>query len=99
MSKKTYDVTLSTPVVIDGKETSFIDIRKPKAGELRGLKLSDILQMDCTAMMALLPRITTPPLDAAQLGELDLADFTTMSVKTVSFFAKPGQLEQMKLSS
>lgn len=93
MTKKTYDVTLSKAVQIDGKEVTGIDLRKPKSGELRGLKLTDILQMDVDSMITLLPRISMPPLSGVQAGNLEPEDLTALSVKAVSFFAKPGQLE------
>lgn len=99
MSKKTYDVTLSNSIKVDGKDVTGVDIRKPNSGELRGLKLTDILQMDIDSMFKLLPRITTPPLSPQQVAECDPADLTAMSVKTVSFFAKPGQLKQLAQSS
>ncbi|KFA28137.1 tail protein, partial [Xanthomonas vasicola pv. vasculorum NCPPB 1326] len=39
-----------------------INVRKPGAGELRGLKLTDVLQLDVTALATLLPRISSPTL-------------------------------------
>lgn len=35
-------VTLSQPLTIDGRPETIITVRKPKAGELRGLKLIDL---------------------------------------------------------
>ncbi|WP_157946781.1 phage tail assembly protein [Thalassobius sp. I31.1] len=86
-------VTLNDPVTVDGNPVSEITLRKPTSGELRGLSLVDILRMETTAMLNLLPRITQPPLNAAQLGALDPADFTDLAGKTVLFFAKKQQLE------
>lgn len=86
-------VTLSTPVTIDGTEVSKITLRKPGTGELRGLKLTDILQMDVSTMIRLLPRITMPPLSEAQVSSLPPEDFTDFAGKTVVFFARKEQLE------
>lgn len=85
-------VTLSTAVRIDGKDVQLIALRKPRTGELRGLKLTDVLQMDTDAMIRLLPRITAPALSPAQVADLDPADFVALCGKVVLFFAKPSDL-------
>jgi len=85
--------TLSKPVKIDGKDVSEITLRKPATGEMRGLSLVNILQMDINTMIKLLPRISNPPLNEQQVAELELEDFTELAGKTVLFFAKKEQLE------
>jgi hypothetical protein len=82
-------VTLSNPLKIDGKDETIFTVRKPKAGELRGLKLIDLMQMDVSAMIVALPRITQPPLSPEQVSGLDLADFTKFGTKIVGFFGDP----------
>lgn len=79
-------VTLTEALKIDGADEKTIGVRKPKAGELRGLKLVDLMQMDVTALMVVLPRITQPPLSPEQVSGLDLADLTKFGVKVVGFF-------------
>lgn len=90
MTEKTKkpDVTLTTAIKVDGKDVTGVDLRKPSTGELRGLKLTDVMQMDTDAMLKLLPRITVPPLSGAQVADLDPADFLAMCGKTVLFFTK-----------
>ena len=39
-------VTLETPIKRGDKEITEIQVRKPKAGELRGVSLSALMQMD-----------------------------------------------------
>ena len=93
------DVTLSEPIKIDGKDVTGIDLRKPMPGELRGLKLTDILQMDASAMQKLLPRITQPPMSETQVARVDPADFLELCTKTVRFFVEKSQLQGLGLET
>lgn len=91
-------ITLTEPVKIDGKDVSEIKLRKPMVGELRGLSMSSILQMDITTLSTLFERITMPPMSPDQIAKLDPADFTEMGVKALLFFAKKNQLEGLGLN-
>ncbi len=87
-------VTLSAPITIDGQDVNEITLRKPSPGELRGLSMVDVLRMDIDTMFKLLPRITQPPLSAAQISsEIEPEDFTELASKTLLFFAKKEQLD------
>lgn len=79
-------VSLSAPIDIDGAKEQLITLRKPKSGELRGLKLVDLMQMDVSALMTLLPRITQPPMSPQQVSDLDLKDLTRFGTKVIGFF-------------
>lgn len=94
---KMNSVTLSEPVTIDGNAVTQIDLRKPRAGEMRGMTLTDILRMDAMTMIKLLPRISTPPLNETQVANMDAADFTELATKTVLFFMPKEQLEGQML--
>jgi len=89
-------VTLSEPVTIDGKKAAKITLRKPVSGELRGLNLANIMQMDVSTMIRLLPRITMPPLDEGQVAALPPEDLMDLSMRTVGFFAQKSQLQQLQ---
>ncbi|RYH02826.1 phage tail assembly protein [Salipiger sp. IMCC34102] len=91
-------VTLQDPIEIDGKPVAEIELRKPGTGELRGLKLTDLLQMDVDAMSKLIPRISQPYLGPAELARLDPADFAAICVVVTTFFAKRRQLEGTALT-
>lgn len=95
-TKTDNSVTLSAPVRVDGKDVTEITIREPKAGEMRGLLMVQIAQMDTTHLMKLLPRITVPSLSEAQLSDLRLSDFFALSTKAVSFLVPPDQLRQFQ---
>lgn len=63
-----------------------ISLREPDAGDLRGLNLPDVLNMQQQAMATLLPRISTPALTPDEYRKLHAADFTALAVKVVGFF-------------
>ena len=67
-------VTLRDPLSVGGKKIDSIHIREPKAGELRGIKLIDVMQMDVAAYEMLLPRITEPALSIEQVRDLSVGD-------------------------
>ena len=92
--QKLNTVTLVNPVTIDGNQVSEITVRKPMGGDLRGLKLTDILQMDMNAMTKLLPRITQPSLSPQQLQtDIEPEDLTDLCSKVVLFFVRREQLD------
>lgn len=72
-----------------------VTLRKPEVGSLRGLKMTDLLQMDVNAMLLVLPRATEPALLPAEVAALDPADFLTLSGTLVSFFMTPDQQAQL----
>lgn len=78
-------VTLDTPIIRGETEVSTITLRRPKAGELRGLSIADIARLEVTAMLKLLPRITTPILNEAELANLPSEDLTALSNEAGSF--------------
>ena len=72
-------------------EVKTISLREPLAGDLRGLALPDVLQMQQQAITTLLPRISTPALTPDEYRKLHVADFTALAVKVVSFFVDPDE--------
>lgn len=86
MTANAATVSLAAGPVIDGKTLKRVDLRRPQAGELRGLQLTLILQMDVNAMFSLLPRITTPRLDQVALEKLTAEDLTALSAEVCGFF-------------
>lgn len=80
-------VTLSTPVVRGETTIDKFNIRKPKAGELRGgITLQDILTTDATAMLKLIPRLTDPPLREDEADNLEPDDFSEICGVIRGFF-------------
>jgi hypothetical protein len=82
---ETRSITLDTPIVRGETGIASVAIRKPRAGELRGVTLTDLLQMDVTALTRVLPRITEPALTEHEVSGMDPADLTQMGTAVAGF--------------
>lgn len=78
-------ITLDTPIKRGETDITSVELRKPLAGELRGLSLTALLQMDVTALQRVLSRITTPTLTEQEVGSMDPADLTQLGSEVVDF--------------
>ncbi len=83
MTQKT--VTLDNPIQRGEQTISDIVVRKPMAGQLRGLNMTDILQVDVNALSKLLPRITSPALTEVDIGAMDPADLMQLGQEVAAF--------------
>lgn len=94
MTPTTKEITLDTPLKRGDKVITTITLRKPMAGELRGLNLNDILQMDVNALKKVLPRITTPIITEQDVDQLDPADLVDLGSNVALFLVKKANQEQ-----
>lgn len=78
-------VELISPIIIGENEIKTVNLRKPKAGEMRGLKTMDLLQMDINAHCTLVPRIC-PDITTAVFNDLDPENLTAIQGAVVNFF-------------
>lgn len=78
-------VKLDTPITRGENTVASVDIRKPAAGELRGLNLLSVAQLDTSAMIKLLPRLTMPPLTEHEVAAMDLSDFMACAAEVAGF--------------
>lgn len=85
-------ITLDTPITRGDKTITEIQIRKPKAGELRGVSITSLMQIDVSELTKVLPRITTPTLTDDELRNMDVADLTQAGLE-VSGFLLPKALK------
>lgn len=92
MTEKT--MTLDVPIQRGDQTIHSIALRKPTAGDLRGVSISDVLQMQVTALVKVLPRISIPTLTEADVNKMDLADLTEAAGKLASFLLKKADREQ-----
>lgn len=79
-------ITLSKPVGTGDDAITALRLREPSTAELRGLKLTDVLQMDVTAMIRLIPRVASPYLGEDQVAALPPRDFMRLAGEVVGFF-------------
>ena len=78
-------VTLDTPIKRGNSFITEVTLRKPSAGELRGVSLAELLQMKVDALQTVLPRITNPILHKQDMATLDPADLVNMGTVVVGF--------------
>ena len=78
-------VTLDTPIKRGNSVITEVTLRKPSAGELRGVSLAELLQMKVDALQTVLPRITNPILHKQDMATLDPADLVNMGTVVVGF--------------
>ncbi|HCD3924978.1 TPA: phage tail assembly protein [Klebsiella aerogenes] len=88
-------VVLDTPIQRGKSEIKEVVLRKPQSGALRGTRLQAIMDMDVSAMMTIIPRISSPTLTPQEMAELDPADLTAMSVEVVTFLLKKSVLADL----
>lgn len=82
----TTTVNLSTAIKRSSGDITALTLRKPATGELRGLKLMDVMQMDVNALGVLLPRIAQPTITKQDVDAMDMADVLELGVAVVGFF-------------
>lgn len=90
-------VTLDAPILRGEQTIAFLQLRKPKAGELRGLSLVDVGQLKVDALIKLLPRITVPPITEAEAGNMDLCDQLAIGAEIGSFLLQKSKRTDAQL--
>jgi len=79
-------VTLHDPIEDNGETIKAVKLIRPNSGNLRGLKLLDLAQMDVSQVEKLLPRITRPALSPDAVRQLDPVDLMRFAGKISGFF-------------
>lgn len=83
----TATVTLDEPIVRGDQRITAVTLRRPKAGELRGIDLAALVNSaDYGALETLLPRISSPTLTRADVANLDPSDLVQFATQVVLFF-------------
>ncbi|WP_282410083.1 phage tail assembly protein [Pseudomonas sp. PS02303] len=78
-------VPLDAPIKRGKTTIDVITLRKPSSGELRGVQLVELLNMDVATLMKILPRITTPGITAPEAAGMDPADLLACGSKISAF--------------
>jgi hypothetical protein len=78
-------VVLDTPIIRGKTTIDSITLRKPNAGELRGVHLVELLNMDVATLIKILPRISAPALTAQDAAGMDPADLLACGSKISGF--------------
>lgn len=86
-------IALDAPIVRGDQKITSVEVRKPVAGELRGVALMELAQMDVAALQKVLPRITTPALTALEINNMDPADLTELGMVVAGFLVTKSMRE------
>ncbi|MFZ5705723.1 MAG: phage tail assembly protein [Pseudomonadota bacterium] len=78
-------IELEEELTIGDQKIASLQIRRPRAGELRGLSLGALGQMNTDELLKLLPRITIPTIPAPILAELSSADLIEIAEMVTDF--------------
>lgn len=81
-------VQLSAPLLRGSAKIAEVTLRKPLTGELTGLKLFELLNLEVESVTKLLLRISSPGLLAHEVKKLDPADFAELCGAVAGFFNK-----------
>jgi len=81
-------VTLDEPIQRGEQTITAITLRKPNAGELRGVSLLELAQLNVSALHKVLPRITTPTLTEHDISGLCPADLIAIGNEIGGFFMR-----------
>ncbi len=86
-------IELDTPIKRGETTHDKLTLRKPMSGELRGVTLVDLVQMDVLALRKVLPRISTPSLTDHEIGTMDPADLMACGVAVSGFLLQKSAKE------
>mgnify|MGYP003945495953 CR=1 FL=1 len=81
-------IPLDEPIKRGDTIISEVTIRRPKAGELRGISLMELGNLNVAALQTVLPRITQPTLTAHEVAGMDPADLTEIGSEVAIFLVK-----------
>lgn len=87
-------VTLSTPIKRGGGDIKSVTLRSPSSGELRGLTLVDLLNLDVDALQTVLPRISFPSITKHEIAAMPGQDLVRLGTEVSIFLTPKGDQEQ-----
>lgn len=93
-------IPLDKPIPRGDTIITHVQLRRPLAGELRGINLAALIrEMDYAALEVLLPRVSTPTLTRADVAILDPADLAALAAEVILFFVPSAAMAEMALLS
>lgn len=89
--------TLAAPILRGEIAIDALTIRKPSAGQLRGLSLQNLLALDISEILNVVPRITMPPITGAEADMLDPSDVAEIGGAIRDFFMTQGERKLLQM--
>lgn len=88
---RTVAIDLETPLTVAGETVTRLTLRRPLAGELRGVEISALIRMEADAVLSFLPQICQPNVTTGDLEQMDAFDFGEVAGTLASFFLRSGR--------
>lgn len=87
-------LVLETPLKRGDDEIAELKFRRPTSGDLRGISIAKLGQLDYDEIRRLLPRIAVTPIIAEEVDKIDTADMIEIGNLLTDFlFTKKRQAE------
>lgn len=80
-------IKLTKPLTFGETTTTELILRRPTAGDLRGIKMQAIGELEVDTVLKLAQRLSTTPLAPTTLDDLDPADLLVLGAEIAGFFA------------
>ncbi|KAA9181544.1 phage tail assembly protein [Delftia tsuruhatensis] len=87
-------VTLETPIKREGGDLAKIQIIKPQTGDLRGVSLVELMQMNTDAIVKVLPRVSHPSIVPHEVKDMDITDVLQVGTELVNFLLPASARDQ-----
>lgn len=87
MENKENVIVLACPVKRGETEIGRIELSKPNAGALRGVRLADLAGSDVDALLMVLPRISQPTLTKTECLNLAPEDLISIAGVVIGFLS------------
>ncbi|RBL67904.1 phage tail assembly protein [Pseudomonas sp. MWU13-2625] len=91
--KRTDPLPLDTPIARGEQKIDAVTLTMAGSGALRGVTLTDILQLDVIALSKVLPRISNPMLTEQDVLRMDPADLVKLGTELAGFLV-PNSVKQ-----
>lgn len=91
-TRRTATITLDTPIVRGETRIEEVTIRSPSAGELRGIKLTDLTQFEVGTLIKIVPRISSPTIHEHEAASLGIEDLIAIGDELANFLPQRGKV-------
>jgi len=91
VKKEHNTIQFEQPIKREGEEITSVQVRTPASGELRGLSLFDLMNLQVNSLNTLLPRITIPSITEPECKALHPADLVKLGTAVANFLAPSSQ--------
>jgi hypothetical protein len=92
-------VALDGHIVRGSQTITSLSLRKPMSGELRGVALVDLMNLDVSALRKVLPRISSPALTDIEIGRMDPADLVQCGIAVAGFLLQKSAKAEASLTA